>query len=75
MALRIFIEAYGIFRCGTQALPCGVQGFSLVVACRLQGAWALQLWREGSRARGLCSLRHTGSLVEVRELSSCGAWA
>ena len=36
-------------------------GFSLVVA--------------GSRARGLCSLRNAGSLVEVHELSSCGARA
>ena len=25
--------------------------------------------------RGLCNLRHTGSLAEARELSSCGARA
>ena len=50
-------------------------GFSLAVAHRLQGAWALQLWRAGSRMHGLCSLRHTGSLVDARELSSCGTWA
>ena len=55
---------------------CGARVFSsLVVACGLQGAWALQLQYAGSRARGLCSLWHTGSLVEACELSSCGARA
>ena len=53
----------------------GHAGFSLVVAHALQGVWALQLWHMGSRACGLCSLRHIGSLVEARELSSCGTWA
>ena len=50
-------------------------GFSLVVACRLQGAWALWLWCAGSRARGRCSLRHAGSLVVAHGLScptTCG---
>ena len=28
----------------------------------------------GSRASGLCSLWYMGSLVEARELSSCGMW-
>ena len=70
-ARGIFVEACAIFRCGMRACHC----FSLVVALRLHGAWALQLWRMGSRARGLCSLRHAGSLVEARELSSCGTWA
>ena len=73
-----------IFRCGVWALRCSA-GFSLVVPCgvfsslvvahRLQGMWSLQLWHVGSRARGLCSLRHTGSLVEARKLSSCGTRA
>ena len=31
---------------------------------------AFSLWRAGSRARGLGSLRHAGSLVEAREFSS-----
>ena len=42
---------------------CGVQVFSSLVVA------------QGSRVRGLCSLRHAGSLVEARELSSCGARA
>ena len=55
---------------------CGVWVFSsLVVASRLQGTWALQLWHVGSRVCGLCSLRHMGSLVEAYELSSCGTRA
>ena len=33
------------------------------------------MWRAGSRARGLCSLRHASSLVEARKLSSCGVQA
>ena len=44
------------------SLQCA--GFPLVVACRFS---LLQLWHQGSRARGLCSLWHTGS--------SCGAQA
>ena len=53
---------------------CGVWVFSsLVVACRL-GGWALELWRVGSRVRGLCSLWHSGTLVEAHGLSSCGTW-
>ena len=40
-------------------------GFSLVVAC---GFSLLQLWRMGSRARGLCSWRHAVSLIEVSKL-------
>ena len=46
-----------------------------IVARRLQGAWALQLWLGGSRACGLCSLRRLSSLVEVPGLSypaACG---
>ena len=31
--------------------------------------------RAGSRARGFCSLWLASSVVEARELSSCGAWA
>ena len=42
---------------------CGVRVFSL---------W---LWHTGSRVRGLCSLWHAGSLIEVRELSSCDSQA
>ena len=39
---------------------CGMWGFSSLVVV------------PGSRVRGLCSLWHTGSLVEARELNSCG---
>ena len=45
----------------------------LLSSCGAQAS--LQLWDAGSRARGLCSLQHTGSLVEVRGLSwptACG---
>ena len=51
--------------CGTRDLLLWRVGSSLVVARRLQGTRALYLWCTGSRARGLCSLRHAGSLVEV----------
>ena len=80
-ARRIFTEACRIFRCSTRVLRCGPQaslqlrraGFlSLVVAQGLQGTWALQLWRAGSRGCGLYSLQ---PLVEVQELSSCGTRA
>ena len=61
--LQVLVAARGIFRCGVQALCCGGQAFSL------------QLWRTSSRACGLCSLRHAGSLVEAHRFSSCGTWA
>ena len=59
-------------------------GFSLVVAC---GFSLLQLWRAGSRARGLCScgaqvpdcvgsvVCGTWALGEAHKLSSCGVQA
>ena len=49
-----------------------------VETCRIFccGMWtSLQLWHAGSRAHGLCSLWQAGSLVEVRELRSCGTQA
>ena len=68
---RDLVAARRIFRCGLRALLLRCVGFSLVVvcgfffslavACRLQGAWALQLWHVSSRACGLCSLRPVGS--------------
>ena len=61
-ACGIFVEACGIFYCGMSVFS------SLVVAHRLQGAWALQLWHAGSRAHGLCSLQHTGSSLGARAL-------
>ena len=65
-----FVAAHGLLS------SCGMQVFSsLVVARGLQGMWALLLWCEVSRARGLCGLPHAGSLVEVRRLScpaACG---
>ena len=69
----VFVAACGIFRCSTRstrALGCDAQA-------------SLQLWQRGflfsscdagSRARGLCSLQHAGSLVEAYEFSSCGTW-
>ena len=65
---RVLVETRGIFHCGARvSFQLQHAGFlSLVVACRLQGVWALQLWCAGSRACGLCSLWHTGSLVEAR---------
>ena len=57
-------------------------GFSLVVTCgfslsscgaQAPGCVGSVVLASGSRAHGLCSLQHTGSLVEARELSSCGA--
>ena len=60
----IFIEACGIFHCGAWA--------SLVVVC---GFSLLSLWCVGYRVRGFCSLRHVSSLVEARELTSCGVRA
>ena len=49
---------------------CGVQILSsLVVARRLQGVWALQLWRASSV---VCC---TQAQDEARELSICGARA
>ena len=38
---------------------CGVRAGFLLSSCGL-----------GSRAQGLCSLRHAGSLIEARELGS-----
>ena len=69
--------------CGTRGLHCGagllsscdMRVFSLVVVRGLQGPWALQLWCQGSRAHGHCSLQHAGFLIEARELSSCGSQA
>ena len=68
--LFFFLAASGL-HCGARAsLQLWRVGFlSLIVARGLQGMWVLQLCT-GSRARGLCSLRHAGSLVEMRELSS-----
>ena len=46
----------------------------LLSSCGLQ-VFSLQLWCTGSRACGLCSLRHAGSLVEACGLSfpaACG---
>ena len=37
---KIFLAASGL-NCGAWALCCGTQAFSLVVASRLQGTWAL----------------------------------
>ena len=71
LARRIFVEACGIFHCGAWALHCGERA-------------SLQLWHAdflfsgcgtGSRVRGLCSLRHTGSVVVAHGLScpaACG---
>ena len=60
---RIFIYFWlSGLSCGTWALRCTTRA-------------SLQLWCAGSRARGLCSLWHVGSLVEVHELSSCGGRA
>ena len=69
-ACRIFVEARGIFPCGTRALRCGALA-------------SLQLWRVGflslvvARAPGCMGsvVCGTWALVEVRELSSCSAWA
>ena len=69
---------YYFFGCVGSQLLCASfslhrAGFSLVVAC---GFSLFSLARcPGSRARGLCSLRHTGSLIEACELScpeACG---
>ena len=75
LGLRCGTRNLSLRRMGFFLVVAYMQVFSLVVACRLQGAWAPLLWRAGSRAHGLCSLQHTGSLVEARELSSCGARA
>ena len=48
-----------------------VSGLSCSMRVLRCGAWAPE--RVGSRARGLYSLWHTGSLVEACGLSSCGA--
>ena len=69
--LFIFLAALGL-SCSTQ---------DLFVACGIFFVRARGLLRflsscgVGARAHGLCSLWHVGSLVEARELSSCGAWA
>ena len=64
-----------IFGCvGSQLWLCG----SFIAACRIfhcSALASLQLWCEGSRARGLCSLSQAGSLVEAHRLScpsACG---
>ena len=60
---QVLVEARRIFFIVVLGLfHCGAQA-------------SLQLYRAGSRARGLCSLQHAVSLVEVHELSSCGIWA
>ena len=70
MVCGLFVVVHGLLSsCGVWVLS------SLFVVCRLEGTWALSLWCAGFRVRGLCSLRQAGSLVEVHELSSCGAWA
>ena len=70
-AALVLVAACGIFCCdGWVGSSLQHMGFSLVVACR----FSLQLQHTGSRARGLCSLRQVGSLVEALGLSSCGAW-
>ena len=61
-------------------LCCSMRDFFFVAACGLLSScgvrvFSLQLWCLDSRARGLCSLQHSRSLVEARGLSSCGAWA
>ena len=39
---REYLFIYGYVRCyGTRTLPCSHTGFSPVVVCRLQSAWAL----------------------------------
>ena len=78
--LFLFLAALGL-SCSMQDLCCGMQDLSL----RCVGS---SLWHTGfsscgaqaperacSRARGLCSLWHTGSLVEAHRLScpmACG---
>ena len=59
----IFLAASGL-SCGMQDLHWGTQD---LFCCCQHSAFSLVV------ARGLCSLRHTGSLIEVQELSSCGA--
>ena len=56
---------------------CGVYTPQLSFSLSSCGTWvfSLQLWHTGSRAHGLCSLQHAGSLVEMCGLSSCGSWA
>ena len=59
---RVLVAARGILALGL-LLSFGVWVFSL------------SLWRAGSMPRGLCSLRHVGSVVEARGLScptACG---
>ena len=59
--IYLFLAMLGL-SCGTRDLRWGVQ--ASLSSCGMQAP-----------GHGLCSLRHTGSLVEVRELSSCGARA
>ena len=55
------IAARGLFVVARWLLPsCGVWVFSLQFCCM------------GSRAHGLCSLQHTGSLAEACKLNCCG---
>ena len=67
---KLFILSASGLSCSTWALHCDAR-----VSLQLWHAgcfFSLQLWGMGSRACGLCSLCHVGSLVEVHELSSCG---
>ena len=78
---RVLVAACGVFHCGADSLLWRT-GCSLVVVCRFFlslvvacGFSLLWLWCTGSRGHGLCSLRHTGSLGEVRGLTcptTCG---
>ena len=73
---RVLVAAHRIFHCGMRAsLQLWHAGFlSLVVACRLQGMWALQLWCAALECMSsvVCS---TWALVEARKFSSCGTQA
>ena len=59
-----FVAALGLLS------SCGLRVFSLS-SC---GTWAPGHVGSVVVARGLYSLWHMGSLVEVHELSSCGVW-
>ena len=67
----IYILAASGLSCGTWDLSLRRAGFSLVVAC------GFSLSSCGAQAPGYVGsvLQHTGSLIEVHKLSSCGAWA
>ena len=67
--LYFFLAASGL-SCGTRDLRCDARA-----SLQLWHAGFLPLVVVGSRARGLCSLQHAGSLVEVHKLSSCGTRA